>query len=66
MIFGRLTFFQMVVVTFLGVAGGVYVYKPIFEQYAKDQKPLKEKEQAVQLEKPKENVESKPECGCHH
>ncbi|XP_043934888.1 protein PIGBOS1 [Protopterus annectens] len=66
MIFGRLTFFQMVAMTFLGVAGGVYVYKPIFEQYTKDQKLLKENEQATQAEKPKENLESKADCGCHH
>ncbi|XP_017398861.1 protein PIGBOS1 [Cebus imitator] len=46
--FKRLTLPQLVFATVLGIAGGVYIYQPIFEQLAKDQKELKEKLQLVQ------------------
>ncbi|XP_024060703.2 protein PIGBOS1 [Terrapene carolina triunguis] len=38
----------------LGVAGGIYIYKPIFEQYHRKQNKLKEKLQAPELEEKKE------------
>ncbi|XP_044835469.1 protein PIGBOS1 [Mauremys mutica] len=38
----------------LGVAGGFYIYKPIFEQYRREQNNLKEKLQATELEEKKE------------
>ncbi|XP_036351565.1 protein PIGBOS1 [Ochotona princeps] len=41
--FGRLTVPQMLFATVLGIAGGIYIYQPIFEQYSRDQKELKEK-----------------------
>ncbi|MEE6503012.1 hypothetical protein FKM82_004710 [Ascaphus truei] len=34
----RFNFAQIVFATVLGVAGGVYIYKPIFEQYRWDQR----------------------------
>ncbi|PNI74749.1 PIGBOS1 isoform 3 [Pan troglodytes] len=46
--FRRLTFAQLLFATVLGIAGGVYIFQPVFEQYAKDQKELKEKVQLVQ------------------
>ncbi|XP_069766552.1 protein PIGBOS1 [Narcine bancroftii] len=30
---GRLTFPQMCLAVVLGVAGGIYIYKPLYEQY---------------------------------
>ncbi|XP_060034219.1 protein PIGBOS1 [Erinaceus europaeus] len=41
--FGRLTFSQLLFASVLGIASGLYIYQPIFEQYSKDQKELKEK-----------------------
>ncbi|XP_028926727.1 protein PIGBOS1 [Ornithorhynchus anatinus] len=41
--FGRLTLPQMIFAGILGVGGGIYIYQPIFEQYARDQRALKEK-----------------------
>ncbi|XP_056665938.1 protein PIGBOS1 [Monodelphis domestica] len=46
--FGRLSFPQIILASVLGVAGGIYIYQPIFEQYSRDQKLLKEKPQIVQ------------------
>ncbi|KAK6475173.1 protein PIGBOS1 [Huso huso] len=66
MIFGRLSFSQIALVTLIGVAGGVYVYKPIYEQYNKEQRLLKEKKEPQQLGEQKENSNSKTDCGCHH
>ncbi|XP_021571449.1 protein PIGBOS1 [Carlito syrichta] len=40
--FGRLTLPQLLFATFLGIAGGIYIYQPIFEQYSRDQKGIKE------------------------
>ncbi|XP_076984093.1 protein PIGBOS1 [Tamandua tetradactyla] len=40
--FRRLTLPQLLFSTILGIAGGIYIYQPIFEQYSKDQKALKE------------------------
>ncbi|XP_072472176.1 protein PIGBOS1 [Notamacropus eugenii] len=54
--YGRLTFPQMLLASVLGVAGGIYIYQPIFEQYSRDQKILKEKTQSVQ-----ESLEKKSE-----
>ncbi|KAK1160720.1 protein PIGBOS1 [Acipenser oxyrinchus oxyrinchus] len=66
MIFGRLSFSQIALVTLVGVAGGVYVYKPIYEQYNKEQRLLKEKKEPQQLGEQKETPNSKSDCGCHH
>ncbi|XP_041082816.1 protein PIGBOS1 [Polyodon spathula] len=66
MIFGRLSFSQIALVTLIGVAGGVYVYKPIYEQYNKEQRLLKEKTEQGELGEQKGNLNSKPDCGCHH
>ncbi|XP_075387678.1 protein PIGBOS1 [Tenrec ecaudatus] len=41
--FGRLTFPQMLFASLLGVAGGIYIFQPIFEQYSRDQQALKER-----------------------
>ncbi|XP_037689834.1 protein PIGBOS1 [Choloepus didactylus] len=41
--FRRLTLPQLLFASILGVAGGMYIYQPVFEQYSKDQKALKEK-----------------------
>lgn len=38
----------------LGVAGGVYIYKPIFEQYNRNQNKLKDNPQAPELGEKKE------------
>ncbi|XP_021493664.1 protein PIGBOS1 [Meriones unguiculatus] len=46
--FGRLTLPQLVFAVVLGIAGGVYIYQPIFEQYSRDQKELKEKVKLLQ------------------
>ncbi|XP_019389089.1 PREDICTED: protein PIGBOS1 [Crocodylus porosus] len=40
--FGRLTFTQKILGMVLGVAGGVYIYKPIFDQFRREQKQIKE------------------------
>ncbi|XP_055971618.1 protein PIGBOS1 [Sorex fumeus] len=40
--FGRLTFPQLLFASILGIAGGIYIYQPIFEQYFRDQKELRE------------------------
>lgn len=39
--FRRLTLSHLLFTTILGIAGGVYIFQPVFEQYAKDQKELK-------------------------
>ncbi|XP_024424211.3 protein PIGBOS1 [Desmodus rotundus] len=41
--FGRLTLSQLLFASILGIAGGVYVFQPIFKQNSRDQKELKEK-----------------------
>lgn len=41
--FGRVTLPQALFAGILGIAGGIYIYQPIFEQYSRDQKELKEK-----------------------
>ena len=46
--FGRLTFPQLLFASLLGIAGGIYIYQPIFERYSRDQKELKEKMKLVQ------------------
>ncbi|EDL26284.1 protein PIGBOS1 [Mus musculus] len=40
---GRLPLPQLLFAAILGIAGGMYIYQPIFEQYSRDQKELKEK-----------------------
>lgn len=45
---GRLTRPQLLFAAVLGVAGGMYIYQPIFEQYSRDQKELKEKVKLLQ------------------
>ncbi|XP_032767446.1 protein PIGBOS1 [Rattus rattus] len=45
---GRLTLPQLLFAAALGVAGGMYIYQPIFEQYSRDQKELKEKVKILQ------------------
>ncbi|XP_036048536.1 protein PIGBOS1 [Onychomys torridus] len=44
----RMTFPQLVFAAFLGVAGGLYIYQPIFEQYSREQKELREKVKLLQ------------------
>ncbi|KAE8617679.1 hypothetical protein XENTR_v10009162 [Xenopus tropicalis] len=44
----RLSLPQLFLATFLGVAGGVYIYKPIFEQYMWEQKSLKQEAQTIE------------------
>ncbi|XP_052570275.1 protein PIGBOS1 [Peromyscus eremicus] len=44
----RVTLPQLVFATFLGIAGGVYIYQPIFEQYSREQKEFKEKVKLLQ------------------
>ena len=39
---------QLLFASILGIAGGIYIYQPIFEQYSRDQKELKEKMKLVQ------------------
>ncbi|XP_063301770.1 protein PIGBOS1 [Pelobates fuscus] len=39
--FRGLSFPQLFLATFLGVGAGVYIYKPIYEQYYWEQKRLK-------------------------
>ncbi|XP_048189263.1 protein PIGBOS1 [Perognathus longimembris pacificus] len=46
--FGRLTFPQMLFATVLGIAGGIYIYQPILEQYSRDQEELKRKTKLAQ------------------
>ncbi|XP_038606489.1 protein PIGBOS1 isoform X1 [Tachyglossus aculeatus] len=46
--FGRLTLPQMIFAGVLGVGGGIYIYQPIFEQYTRDQRALKEKSPTAQ------------------
>ncbi|XP_036909835.1 protein PIGBOS1 [Sturnira hondurensis] len=41
--FGRLTFPQLLFASILGIAGGIYIFQPIFQQNSRDQKELKEK-----------------------
>ncbi|XP_020015267.1 protein PIGBOS1 [Castor canadensis] len=46
--FGRLTGPQLLFASILGIAGGMYIYQPIFEQYSRDQKELKQKMKLAQ------------------
>ncbi|KAK1339079.1 hypothetical protein QTO34_019752, partial [Cnephaeus nilssonii] len=41
--FGRVTLPQLFFAGILGIAGGIYIFQPIFEQYSRDQRELKEK-----------------------
>ncbi|XP_031198912.1 protein PIGBOS1 [Mastomys coucha] len=45
---GRLPLPQLLFAAILGFAGGIYIYQPIFEQYSRDQKELKEKVKLLQ------------------
>ncbi|XP_068131592.1 protein PIGBOS1 [Hyperolius riggenbachi] len=36
----RLPFSQLLLAVLVGVAGGVYIYRPLFEQYLYEHKPL--------------------------
>lgn len=53
--FGRVTLPQLLFASFLGIAGGIYIYQPIFEQYSRDQKELKEKLKLAQESKEKKS-----------
>ncbi|XP_014339840.1 protein PIGBOS1 [Latimeria chalumnae] len=67
MVFSRLSFPQIAMMTLLGAAGGVYVYKPIYEQYSKDQRRLKEKKvQGAQQLKDSEKSTHRSDCGCNN
>ncbi|KAM4829123.1 protein PIGBOS1 isoform 1-T4 [Thomomys bottae] len=46
--FGRLTLPQMLFSAILGIAGGIYIYQPILEQYSRDQEELRRKMKLVQ------------------
>ncbi|XP_053128531.1 protein PIGBOS1 [Hemicordylus capensis] len=45
---GRLTFSQMLLAMLLGVAGGVYIYKPLFEPPLQKQNGSKDKLQETE------------------
>lgn len=53
--FRRLTFPQLLFASILGIAGGIYIYQPIFEQYSRDQKELKEMLKLAQESEEKKN-----------
>ncbi|KAM6180602.1 protein PIGBOS1 isoform 1-T2 [Erethizon dorsatum] len=42
--FGRLSLPQLLFAGIVGIAGGIYIYQPIFEQYSRDQKASKKME----------------------
>ncbi|XP_023578655.1 protein PIGBOS1-like [Octodon degus] len=44
MMFGRLSLPQLLFAGIMGIAGGIYIYQPIFEQYFRDQKASKKVE----------------------
>ncbi|XP_067827635.1 protein PIGBOS1 [Heptranchias perlo] len=46
MALSRLTWPQLALVTVLGVAGGLYVYKPIYQQYSLEQRKARERVRA--------------------
>ncbi|XP_020141501.1 protein PIGBOS1 [Microcebus murinus] len=46
--FKRLTLPELLFASILGIASGVYIFQPVFEQYSRDQKELKEKLQLAQ------------------
>ncbi|XP_053318503.1 protein PIGBOS1 [Spea bombifrons] len=52
--FRGLSFPQLFLATFLGVAGGVYIYKPIYEQYYWEKKTLKADANSPELVKNEE------------
>ncbi|XP_041535769.1 protein PIGBOS1 isoform X1 [Microtus oregoni] len=51
----RLTVSQVLFAVALGIAGGMYIYQPIFEQYSRDQKELEEKLQGFQAAEEKKS-----------
>ncbi|XP_066491237.1 protein PIGBOS1 [Tiliqua scincoides] len=51
----RLTFPQILLGTLLGVVGGVYIYKPIFEQHHWQQNKSSEKLQVAQEKEEKDS-----------
>nr|XP_019587838.1 PREDICTED: protein PIGBOS1 [Rhinolophus sinicus]XP_019587839.1 PREDICTED: protein PIGBOS1 [Rhinolophus sinicus]XP_019587840.1 PREDICTED: protein PIGBOS1 [Rhinolophus sinicus] len=53
--FRRLTFPQLFFASILGIAGGIYIYQPIFEQYSREQKELKEMLKLAQESEEKKN-----------
>ncbi|XP_053449329.1 protein PIGBOS1 [Nycticebus coucang] len=53
--FRRLTLPQLFFATFLGIASGIYIYQPIFEQYSRNQKELTEKLKLAQESEKKIN-----------
>ncbi|KAM4833103.1 protein PIGBOS1 [Urocitellus parryii] len=53
--FGRLTLPQLLFAGVLGFAGGIYIYQPIFEQYSREQKELKEKAKLAQVSEEKKS-----------
>ncbi|XP_017657434.1 protein PIGBOS1 [Nannospalax galili] len=52
---GRVTLPQLLFASVLGIAGGMYIYQPIFEQYSRNQKELKEKMKLAQESEEKRN-----------
>ncbi|XP_069480975.1 protein PIGBOS1 [Ambystoma mexicanum] len=44
----RISLPQMMLATVIGIAGGYYIYKPIYEQYNWEQRTLKNKAPPVQ------------------
>ncbi|CAO2634356.1 Protein PIGBOS1 [Lemmus lemmus] len=53
--FRGLTVSQLLFAVALGIAGGMYIYQPIFEQYSRDQKELEEKVQRFQASEEKKS-----------
>ncbi|XP_049981511.1 protein PIGBOS1-like [Alexandromys fortis] len=51
----RLTVSQVLFAVALGIAGGMYIYQPIFEQYSRNQKELEEKLQGFQAAEEKKS-----------
>ncbi|XP_021116963.1 protein PIGBOS1-like [Heterocephalus glaber] len=53
MMFGRLSLLQLLFTGIVGIAGGIYIYQPIFEQYFRGQKTLKKKVELTEESKEK-------------
>ncbi|XP_021120971.1 protein PIGBOS1-like [Heterocephalus glaber] len=51
--FGRLSLPQLLFADIVGIAGRIYIYQPIFEQYSKDQKTLRKKVELTEESKEK-------------
>nr|XP_015198614.1 PREDICTED: protein PIGBOS1-like [Lepisosteus oculatus]XP_015198615.1 PREDICTED: protein PIGBOS1-like [Lepisosteus oculatus]XP_015198616.1 PREDICTED: protein PIGBOS1-like [Lepisosteus oculatus] len=64
MVFRRLPFSQIAMATVVGFAGGLYVYKPIYEKYVKYQKSGKKEEDEQNLSGEQGEPRKKTKCAC--